>query len=83
MPPALQVWAPLARYRHQTPLPGDGVVLVAEHLCMTLRGARAEGSTTVTSALHGVLLDDHAGARGVLRAVRDHRRDRAARKAGR
>ncbi len=38
---------------------GVGVVLVAEHLCMTLRGARAAGSTTVTSALHGVLLSDH------------------------
>jgi GTP cyclohydrolase I len=38
---------------------GVGVVLVAEHLCMTLRGARAGGSETVTSALHGVLLDDH------------------------
>jgi len=38
---------------------GTGVVLVAEHLCMTLRGARAEGTDTVTSALHGVLLSDH------------------------
>jgi GTP cyclohydrolase IA len=38
---------------------GTGVVLVAEHLCMTLRGARATGSTTVTSALHGILLSDH------------------------
>lgn len=38
---------------------GTGVVLVAEHLCMTLRGARATGCTTVTSALHGVLLTDH------------------------
>jgi GTP cyclohydrolase IA len=37
---------------------GTGVVVVAEHLCMTLRGARAEGATTVTSALHGLLLDD-------------------------
>lgn len=37
---------------------GVGVVLVAEHLCMTLRGARAGGTETVTSALHGVLLDD-------------------------
>ena len=37
---------------------GVGVVLVAEHLCMTLRGARAGGTSTVTSALHGVLLDD-------------------------
>ncbi len=37
---------------------GVGVVLIAEHLCLTLRGARAAGSTTVTSALHGLLLDD-------------------------
>ena len=37
---------------------GTGVVVVAEHLCMTLRGARAAGATTVTSALHGVLLND-------------------------
>jgi GTP cyclohydrolase IA len=37
---------------------GTGVVLVAEHLCMTLRGARAAGATTVTSALHGLLLSD-------------------------
>jgi GTP cyclohydrolase I len=38
---------------------GVGVVLAAEHLCMTLRGARAAGATTVTSALHGVLLSDY------------------------
>lgn len=44
-------------HEHLTPK-GVGVVLVAEHLCMTLRGARAIGSTTVTSALHGLLLDD-------------------------
>ncbi|MEU6718301.1 GTP cyclohydrolase I [Nonomuraea sp. NPDC046802] len=37
---------------------GVGVVLDAEHLCMSLRGARAEGSTTTTSALHGLLLTD-------------------------
>ncbi|MGH3719557.1 MAG: GTP cyclohydrolase I [Pseudonocardiaceae bacterium] len=37
---------------------GVGVVLRAEHLCMTLRGAQASGTTTVTSALHGLLLDD-------------------------
>jgi GTP cyclohydrolase I len=47
---------------------GVGVVLVAEHLCMTLRGARAEGTTTVTSALHGVLLSDHR-ARGEFFAL--------------
>jgi GTP cyclohydrolase I len=38
---------------------GVGVVMEAEHLCMSLRGVRAEGSRTVTSALHGLLRADH------------------------
>jgi GTP cyclohydrolase I len=37
---------------------GVGVVLEAEHLCMTLRGVQATGTRTVTSALHGRLRDD-------------------------
>ncbi len=37
---------------------GVGVVIEAEHLCMSLRGVRAVGSRTVTSALHGILRDD-------------------------
>lgn len=37
---------------------GVGVVLEAEHQCMTLRGIRASGSRTVTSALYGQLRDD-------------------------
>uniref|UniRef100_UPI001C0ECF8F GTP cyclohydrolase I FolE n=1 Tax=Geodermatophilus sabuli TaxID=1564158 RepID=UPI001C0ECF8F len=37
---------------------GVGVVVEAEHLCMSLRGVRATGSRTVTSALHGVLRND-------------------------
>jgi GTP cyclohydrolase I len=37
---------------------GVGVVIEAEHLCMSLRGVRARGSSTVTSALHGLLRDD-------------------------
>jgi GTP cyclohydrolase I len=37
---------------------GVGVVLQAEHSCMTIRGVQAAGSSTVTSALHGSLRDD-------------------------
>jgi GTP cyclohydrolase I len=37
---------------------GVGVVVRAEHLCMRLRGAQVAGTSTVTSALHGLLLDD-------------------------
>ncbi len=37
---------------------GVGVVIDAEHLCMTLRGVQATGSRTLTSALSGALRDD-------------------------
>lgn len=37
---------------------GVGVVIVAEHTCMTLRGARAAGSSTVTSAVRGLMRTD-------------------------
>ena len=37
---------------------GVGVVVDAEHLCMSLRGVQARGARTVSSALHGVLRDD-------------------------
>ncbi|WP_320670084.1 GTP cyclohydrolase I [Patulibacter defluvii] len=37
---------------------GVGVVLQAEHLCMTVRGARARGSSTATADLRGALRDD-------------------------
>ena len=39
---------------------GVGVVIVAEHACMTQRGARAHGARTVTSALYGGLRDNPA-----------------------
>ena len=37
---------------------GVGVVIEAEHTCMTLRGVRAAGSSTTTSALVGTVRDD-------------------------
>jgi GTP cyclohydrolase I len=37
---------------------GVGVVVQAEHTCMTLRGVQARGSATVTSALTGLVRTD-------------------------
>ncbi len=54
---------------HQSLHPkGVAVVLEAEHQCMSLRGVRAHGSRTVTSALHG-LLRDNAATRGEFFAL--------------
>jgi GTP cyclohydrolase I len=39
---------------------GVGVVIEAEHTCMSLRGAKADGTRTITSALFGQLRDDPA-----------------------
>ncbi len=38
---------------------GVGVVLEAEHMCMSLRGVQQPGARTVTSALRGAIRDDH------------------------
>ncbi len=37
---------------------GVGVVMEADHMCMSLRGVRAKGTRTLTSSLSGVLRDD-------------------------
>lgn len=51
--------AQVANYIETTLQPkGVGVVLEAEHQCMSLRGVRANGSRTVTSALKGLVRDD-------------------------
>ena len=51
--------AQVANWLEETLQPrGVGVVLEAEHLCMTVRGVRAPGSRTTTSAVRGMLRHD-------------------------
>jgi len=49
---------------------GVGVVLEAEHACMTLRGVRKPGTRAVTSALRGRLRDDARTRNEFLTLVR-------------
>lgn len=39
---------------------GVGVVIEAEHQCMTVRGVKATGAKTVTSTMYGLLRHNHA-----------------------
>lgn len=50
---------------------GVGVVLEAEDLCMSLRGVQKAGTRTVTSALHGLLRDDHRTRQEFLALTKD------------
>jgi GTP cyclohydrolase I len=49
---------------------GVGVVLEAEHMCMSLRGAQKPGTRTTTSALLGLLRDDARTRQEFLSLVR-------------
>jgi GTP cyclohydrolase IA len=51
---------------------GVGVVIAAEHLCMTVRGVRASGANTVTSALRGQLRSDAASRAEFLTLIAAH-----------
>jgi GTP cyclohydrolase I len=44
--------------QHELEPKGVGVVLEAEHLCMSLRGVQKLGAKTVTSALRGLVRED-------------------------
>jgi GTP cyclohydrolase IA len=52
---------------------GVGVVLNAEHSCMTVRGVQARGSTTITSALLGTLRTDPRSRAEFLALTQDGR----------
>jgi GTP cyclohydrolase I len=51
---------------------GVGVVISAEHLCMTVRGVRAAGANTITSALHGQLRSDAASRAEFFTLIATH-----------
>jgi len=52
---------------------GVGVVIEAEHLCMTLRGVQAPGTRTVTSTLLGTLREDARSRTEFLNLAGAHR----------
>ncbi len=53
---------------------GVGVVVVAEHHCMTMRGIRKPGSQVVTSAMRGGFRDREATRLEFLALLENHRR---------
>ena len=50
---------------------GVGVVIEAEHLCMSVRGVQARGSRTITSSVQGVLREDPASRQEFFMLARD------------
>ena len=47
-------------------------VVEAEHMCMSMRGVRKPGSSTVTSAVHGIFRDNPATRAEAMRFVSGH-----------
>jgi len=45
------------------------VVVEAEHMCMSMRGVRKPGSSTVTSAVHGMFRDNPASRAEAMRFI--------------
>ncbi|MEO6340391.1 MAG: GTP cyclohydrolase I, partial [Caulobacteraceae bacterium] len=62
--------AEIAKAIHEILQPqGVGVVVEAEHSCMTLRGVNTQGATLITSHLIGVVRDDPRTRQEFLRLV--------------
>jgi GTP cyclohydrolase IA len=51
---------------------GVGVIIEAEHSCMTMRGVNTPGSNLITSRLMGVMRDDPRTRDEFLRVAREH-----------
>jgi GTP cyclohydrolase I len=51
---------------------GVGVIIEAEHSCMTMRGVNTPGSNLITSRLMGVIRDDPRTRDEFLRVAREH-----------
>jgi GTP cyclohydrolase IA len=52
---------------------GVGVVIDAEHMCMTMRGVQKPGSRTMTSAMRGIFREDAASRAELFSLLRkDH-----------
>ena len=60
--------------QHLDPI-GVGVVLEADHSCMSLRGVKKPGSRTITSALRGAIRDDARTRQEFLSLATRHSQD--------
>ncbi|PTL40615.1 GTP cyclohydrolase I FolE [Alkalicoccus saliphilus] len=49
---------------------GVMVIVEAEHMCMTMRGVKKPGSSTITSAVRGVFREDEAARSEVLSLIK-------------